>query len=58
MKSSELGEWLAVYCGGVVMERNEYQDVFQGFSLGNQLNGSIILTHENTKGGGPGFWVS
>lgn len=55
MKSSELSEWLAVYCGGVVMERNEYQDVFQGSSLGNQLNGSIILTHENTKGGDPAF---
>ena len=58
MKSSELGEWLAVYCGGVEVERNEDQDVFQGSSLGNQVNGSIILTHGNTKGGGPSFLVS
>ena len=58
MKSSELGEWLAVYCGGGEVERNEYQDVFQGSSLGNQVNGSIILTHGNTKGGGPSFLVS
>ena len=58
MKSSELGEWLAVDCGGVEVERNEYQDVFQGSSLGNQVNGSIILTHGNTKGGGPSFLVS
>ena len=42
MKSSELGEWLAVYCGGVEVERNEYQDVFQGSSLGNQVGFGAI----------------
>ena len=37
------------------MERNEYRDVFQGSSLGNQMNGSIILTQKEEA---PAFWLA